>query len=73
MKNYHHPACIFDTFKRVKATTKVVLEILRRCIALSSRLLKTLVTLRAGRRWKLTTEKLFFPSLNNTKRYTRLE
>ena len=23
MKNYHHPACIFDTFKRVKATTKV--------------------------------------------------
>ena len=26
MKNYHHPACIFDTFKRVKATTKARVE-----------------------------------------------
>ena len=23
MKNYHHPACIFETFKRARATTKV--------------------------------------------------
>ena len=68
MKNYHHPVCIFDTFKRVKATTKVGLEMFLRCIALWSRLLKTLVTWRAGVRSNLATEKLLSPSLNNTKR-----
>ena len=26
MKLYHHPACLFDTFKRVKAKTKIIEE-----------------------------------------------
>ena len=24
MKHYHHPACIFETFKKARATTKVI-------------------------------------------------
>ena len=24
MKNYHHPACIFETFKKARATTKII-------------------------------------------------
>eukprot|EP00090_Calanus_glacialis_P001127 TRINITY_DN10792_c0_g1_i1.p1 TRINITY_DN10792_c0_g1~~TRINITY_DN10792_c0_g1_i1.p1 ORF type:complete len:1194 (-),score=363.16 TRINITY_DN10792_c0_g1_i1:78-3470(-) len=24
MKNYHHPACMFDTFKKARATTKII-------------------------------------------------
>ena len=24
MKNYHHPRCIFDTFKNARATTKII-------------------------------------------------
>ena len=24
MKLYHHPACMFETFKRAKATTKII-------------------------------------------------
>jgi DNA ligase-3 len=26
MKHYHHPACLFETFKRAKASTKVIEE-----------------------------------------------
>ena len=28
MKNYHHPACMFDTFKKARATTKIIEVIL---------------------------------------------
>jgi len=24
MKNYHHPACMFETFKKARATTKII-------------------------------------------------
>ena len=47
MKIYHHPVCIFDTFKRVKATTKV-LSTNHTLPILCSRLLKILVTWKAG-------------------------
>ena len=29
MKNYHHPACMFETFKKARATTKII-EVIQR-------------------------------------------
>ena len=65
MKNYHHPACIFETFKKARPSTKVKKKLLFSLFfftQVAPRSSKTRPTWKDGARWPLKVGKLFSPS-----------